>query len=138
MIFYFNTCQPEEIFVGLQKNQNFLKKKYQCSDVNKSEKFLNYLDDFIKLNGVRWNDLKGIIAVIGPGSFSSVRLGVLAANALGFCLDIPVIGITRKQLETNDELINFGLKKLSSAKKKVLVMPFYNKSPNITKTKKQW
>ncbi len=38
-------------------------------------------------------DLTHIVASIGPGSFTGVRIGLATARALGLALNIPVIGI---------------------------------------------
>lgn len=42
----------------------------------------------------RLHDLTGILAVTGPGSFSSLRVGVAAANALSYALNIPLRTLT--------------------------------------------
>lgn len=39
-------------------------------------------------------DLTAIGVCSGPGSFTSVRIGVTAANALGYALGIPVVGVS--------------------------------------------
>lgn len=39
-------------------------------------------------------DLSAIAVNIGPGSFTGVRIGVCAANAMGLALGIPVIGVS--------------------------------------------
>ncbi len=38
-------------------------------------------------------DIDGICVDVGPGSFTGVRIGVCAANAMGLALKIPVIGV---------------------------------------------
>jgi len=41
------------------------------------------------------DDLVGIIVVNGPGSFTSIRVGVSFANALAYALRIPIVGFSR-------------------------------------------
>ncbi|MEM9154373.1 MAG: tRNA (adenosine(37)-N6)-threonylcarbamoyltransferase complex dimerization subunit type 1 TsaB [Cyanobacteria bacterium P01_F01_bin.33] len=50
------------------------------------------LQDF--LPPVTWSELAAIAVAIGPGSFTSCRLGVTVARSLGQTLDIPVFGIS--------------------------------------------
>lgn len=135
MILFINSCQPERIFIGLQKNDIFLKKNYPCSDFFKSEKLLVYLDGFLKEHRVKLSDSKGMVVVSGPGSFTSVRLGVVVANALGFSLNIPVVGVKTTEFKATEGLISLGVDKLKKAKKGAIVSPFYGKPPNITKAK---
>ena len=39
-------------------------------------------------------DLDGVVAVVGPGSFTGIRIGVTFANALCFALSIPRFALT--------------------------------------------
>lgn len=43
---------------------------------------------------VTWPELAGIAVAVGPGSFTSCRLGVTVARSLGETLDIPVFGLS--------------------------------------------
>ncbi len=55
------------------------------------EKFLQECD-------VTWRDLSAIGVVVGPGSFTGVRLGIAYAKGLGLGLNIPVVGINAFEL----------------------------------------
>lgn len=44
--------------------------------------------------GVRWRDLRGIIAGAGPGSYTGVRIGVTAAKSFAYALNIPVVAVS--------------------------------------------
>ena len=41
-----------------------------------------------------WPNLGAVAAIVGPGSFTSCRMGVTLARTLGQSLDIPVFGIS--------------------------------------------
>ena len=43
--------------------------------------------------GVAYKDLSRIGIVVGPGSFTGLRVGLSAARGFGLALDIPVVGI---------------------------------------------
>lgn len=44
--------------------------------------------------GVAFADLDRVAVVVGPGSFTGVRVGVAFARGLGLSLDIPVVGVS--------------------------------------------
>ncbi|MFZ2803680.1 MAG: hypothetical protein WA001_00495 [Patescibacteria group bacterium] len=74
--------------------------------------------------------IQGICVVQGPGSFTTVRTGVLAANLLSRLLKKPLVGISAEQaydLVSLGEMLRDG--KLPSS---TTVLPIYNAEPNIT------
>ena len=44
--------------------------------------------------GVKWSELSAIGIVVGPGSFTGIRLGIAYAKGLGLALNIPVVGLS--------------------------------------------
>jgi hypothetical protein len=75
---------------------------WQKALYSQSEKFLQTLDAFLIKNIVSVQQLAGIVVVNGPGSFSAVRLGVVAANTLALLNDIPVYPYKLKITEIKD------------------------------------
>ncbi len=59
------------------------------------EKFMNEC-------GAKWSDLTAIGIVVGPGSFTGVRLGIAYAKGLGIGLNIPVVPINAFELYLAD------------------------------------
>jgi len=51
---------------------------------NESEILINLLDDFLLLNHIWYSDLKNIVVVSGPGSFTWIRTICLLANTIAF------------------------------------------------------
>lgn len=51
-------------------------------------------EKFVTECGVSWRDITGIGVVVGPGSFTGIRLGIAYAKGLGMGLNIPVVGIS--------------------------------------------
>lgn len=56
--------------------------------------------------GVAFADLNRVAIVVGPGSFTGVRVGVAFARGLSLSLDIPAVGVT--SLEAIDGVPSHG------------------------------
>lgn len=109
---------------GLPRHNNLLE-----------EDLLPLIDYLFQRSGYTIKDISGIIAVQGPGGFSSLRLGLCTANAVGYAIGVPVVGIMK---ESNDceGLVRQGIEKLSNAPEFAMVMPEYGSEPRITSQKK--
>lgn len=57
---------------------------------NQSRDLLPKIEKFLASNKVNFDDLKGVVVVNGPGSYTGIRIGVSVANSLGMVLKIPV------------------------------------------------
>ena len=55
---------------------------------------LEDVDALLRRGGVRDNKVEGIAVGTGPGSFTGLRMGLAAARALSFALEIPVAGVS--------------------------------------------
>lgn len=51
------------------------------------------VEKFLGENNLSWKDLTAVGVVVGPGSFTGIRLGIAYAKGLGIGLNIPVIPI---------------------------------------------
>jgi len=58
-----------------------------------SQQLLPSLDILMKERGKKIQDLEGIVVVLGPGSFTGLRIGLSLAKSLAFTLKIPLVGI---------------------------------------------
>lgn len=57
---------------------------------------------FLDECGAKWSDLTAIGIVVGPGSFTGIRLGIAYAKGLGMGLNIPVVPISAFELYLHD------------------------------------
>ena len=87
MILVINTSGKDLEFV--------LDDKYKSVAVEKQSVALPLeCEKFIRECGADWSSINAIGVVIGPGSFTGIRLGIAYAKGLGLGLNIPVVGIS--------------------------------------------
>ena len=55
-------------------------------------------ESFLTECGAKWRDITAIGIVVGPGSFTGIRMGIAYAKGLGIGLNIPVVGINAFEL----------------------------------------
>ena len=55
-------------------------------------------EKFVASCGARWSDITAIGVVVGPGSFTGIRLGIAYAKGLAMGLNIPVVPINAFEL----------------------------------------
>lgn len=136
LFLFINTVSSNQISIGLFNKNGLIDEVVYQSINNRSREALNLLDKLLKKNEVELKSLKGIAVVIGPGSFTGIRLGLAVANTLAFFLKIPIIGITSDKVQKTNNLIKEVAKQFLRTKKQYFVLPFYGKKPNITRSKK--
>lgn len=69
--------------------------KYKAIAVEKQSVALaTECEKFITECGAKWSDISAIGIVVGPGSFTGIRLGIAYAKGLAIGLNIPVVGIS--------------------------------------------
>jgi len=56
------------------------------------------VSDFMAQNGVKMSDLTAIGVIVGPGSFTGIRMGIAYAKGLAIGLNIPVVGVNLFEL----------------------------------------
>ncbi len=85
------------------------------------------IDVVLNQAGVVLDNLNRIIVFRGPGSFTGLRIGISVANALGYALNIPVVGAE------GDDWMHADTGKVDQF---VPQMPVYGSDPHITQQKK--
>ncbi len=66
-----------------------------------SENLHVFIDDLIKRNKLKFNELKACAISRGPGSYTGLRIGLSAAKGICFGLDIPLISISSLKVLAN-------------------------------------
>lgn len=104
------------------------------SEKNQSQELLPNIDKLLRENKIKPEELKWISINLGPGSFTGLRVGISVANAFGYALNIPVIGVDHLEGSAQKRVIQ--LSKLKTTNTKFgQVLPTYGKLPDITKPK---
>jgi len=103
------------------------------SDVNNFEhdgrnrELLSSIDAFFKSLKFDKKDLRGIMVVIGTGSFTNTRISVVVANSFAFLLGIPLLAIGVDQASVIQKLIP----NLLAQPKGQYISATYSAPPNI-------
>ena len=71
-------------------NEHEILKCEQESINSHSIYLLPMIDELISKNNLKMSDLKEILVVNGPGSFTGIRIGLSVAKTLAYCLNIPI------------------------------------------------
>ncbi|MDI3496355.1 MAG: tRNA N6-adenosine threonylcarbamoyltransferase [Patescibacteria group bacterium] len=120
MILWINTTREGLIEVALKTEKKEYKKRTRVSRYQDS-KLLVVIAKLLEQEKVTFKDIKKIEVVDCGGSFTSLRIGVLTANALAYAYKIPI------QASSGAPLKSYAGYKL--------VAPIYNREPNIGKKK---
>ena len=65
---------------------------------NHSVELMPRLTKLLEQGKIKFEDIKGIVVAIGPGSFNGLRVGVSTAKGIAFSLGIPVAGISTLEM----------------------------------------
>jgi len=124
MNLHINTTAHDEIILKLEKDDKFLAIKKIKAPRTQAEKLLPAIDKLLSSKNIKLSQLKKIIVASYGGSFTSLRIGVITANALAYALNIPVEAEEKNQK---------NIKKFSGYS---IVEPIYDREPNIGISKK--
>jgi tRNA threonylcarbamoyl adenosine modification protein YeaZ len=136
MILFINTSEAEQATLMLDDGRRVMEHSF-ATGFNRTDTLLKHINIFLTKRKIKAKDLKRIVVVTGPGPFTSLRIGVVVANTLGYALNIKVAGIKATEFKSNDMLVKKGKVRLAKLRSFQIIEPFYGKAPNITKPKKK-
>jgi len=70
---------------------------YEQTIRGQAEIVVPMVQDVLAAAGTEFADLDAVVTVLGPGSFTGVRLGLSVAESFGLALDLPVYGLSSLQ-----------------------------------------
>lgn len=91
---------------------------------------LGYIQEQLQAHGKSWDDISGIVAFQGPGSFTGLRIGLTVLNTLADANAIPIVGTTGIDWQ------EAGILRLESKENDKIVLPEYGGEPHITQPRK--
>lgn len=95
-----------------------------------AKELLRYLQTTMAAHEKSWEDITGIVAFQGPGSFTGLRIGLTVLNTLADAQQIPIVGAA------GDSWQEAGLARLQSGENDMVVLPEYGGEANITTPRK--
>lgn len=120
MKLYINTTLDNEIEIRLVGDKGIIRTKRFAARHRQAEKLLPEIDKLLKSAKTPLKKIKTITVANQDGSFTSLRIGVVTANALAYALGVKVQPFSGKP---------FKAKGIS------IVKPAYRAEPTITKRK---
>jgi len=120
--------QKDQIHLVLFDEENSIKKRY----FGQNRELLLCIDSFLQENNLDKENLKGIMVVVGTGSFTSTRIACVVANTFAFVLNISLLAIKIKDVDKIQTLIS----KLLKQPKGHYISATYSGEPNIGGVKK--
>lgn len=88
------------------------------------------LRDLLADGGIDWNDVEGVVAYKGPGSFTGLRIGLTVANSIAASLKIPIAG------GSGEGWVDEAMGLLQAGKSVGFVLPEYGSEAHITQQRK--
>jgi len=99
MILYINTANNQELEISLKNGEEVLLSQKIAVERTQAEKLLSAVEQILKKAEIKLTQIESIEVQNAGSSFTSLRVGVATANALGFALGIPVrgtVGVVKK------------------------------------------
>lgn len=100
-----------------------------------NEKLIPSIDNLLSDTGIKKEELDAIAVSVGPGSFTSLRVGISTAKALSYALDTDIIGVSSLEIiASNLYCCEYQICPVIDAKKKQLFYGFYRHDGRLTNT----
>ncbi len=97
-----------------------------------SARLLREIEELLQRSKTQLDDVEAIAVAVGPGSFTSLRIGIAAANALAWTHSIPVVEVdesSARRPETFEAFVKEACLKEQFSKS---ATPIYGTPPSIT------
>ena len=129
MILALRTDSPET-YIGLWQDGSEIDQLNWESGRELSIQLMSKIDQLMTKNNQDLATIDGIIVYQGPGSYTGLRIGISAVNAIGYGIGCPVVATT------SDDWINQGIAELEQVASFSPVTPEYGGGVHTTKPRK--
>jgi tRNA threonylcarbamoyladenosine biosynthesis protein TsaB len=93
MLHLFIDTATEKAFIGLANDDQLIGEVHLPVGVHNSKLFFPALVELFRSHQIQPKDLGLISCGVGPGSYTGIRVGASAAQAMAYALSIPLVGI---------------------------------------------
>lgn len=124
MVLHIDTTKKGFIEILVTDKKKTVAGKRISASMKEAEKLLPMVENLLAKAKVGLKKIKKIQVANQGGTFTSLRIGVITANALGYALGAPVKGVKSKKLKVKSKKFGFDI-----------IEPIYDREPSIT-TKK--
>jgi tRNA threonylcarbamoyladenosine biosynthesis protein TsaB len=121
--------EKPEAEIGLYEDDKQLGYEVWQAHRQLAESLHSKIESLLKLHDKSLDDIQGIVAYKGPGSFTGLRIGLSVANALGYSLHVPVVARSGRWIED-------GIEALKAKKGDMLALPDYGSGAHTTPPRK--
>lgn len=129
IILAFRTDKPEAELYLYANGERLTAIKWQAHR-ELAETIHKRMAKMLLLQGLTLQQIEGIICFKGPGSFTGLRIGMSAANALAYAQAISIVA------RRGDDWLQKGIKDLLAGKNDKIVLPYYDRPVATTKPEK--
>ena len=100
MILIFD-CTLTDLHIGLSQNNSLISSTKISLKKSFSKFMVKEIKNFLQANATTFKEIKIVYFTTGPGSFTSVRLGVVFAKTLAICHNIKIYTLDSLSAFTN-------------------------------------
>lgn len=111
MNLFINAISSQWILILFDENRNIIKTQNIFLQGNESSQLIPEIDNFLHNNYIAYTDLKNIVCVNGPGSFTWIRTIVLAINTIAYTTQTHLTDISYFELFKNFPIIKASSKR---------------------------
>lgn len=129
IILAFKTDQPPARLL-LYQNELRLAELNWPAGRQLAETLHHQIEKLLAQKNCRLADLEGLVVFKGPGSFTGLRIGAAAANALAYGLGVAIVGTS------GSSWLKQGLKLLLNGRDHRITVPGYGTPARTTEPKK--
>lgn len=130
MILVIQTNVTGQLSVWLVQAGRIVQQEHRSVEWHGSDQALPLIDRIFRRAKITVTDVRGLIVVRGPGSFTAVRIGLIIANTVSQLLRLPVHGVVKGKTLSDKEVLALARVR---GKKNARILPWYGKAPNITR-----
>ena len=81
------------------------KKKIESRQPGKNRELLEAIDVLLTREKIKKEEIRGIMAVVGAGGFTSTRIATIIASVFGYVRRIPLLAIRQEEADHPEQLL---------------------------------